>query len=174
MWLHTLSDQYFISLTDIIKQHDCTSPKSEMVEIVYSHQPTQPGLSAGGLLTVNQNPGGCLNHLVQIRLRPPGGRRKSSSPAFRVPSLLHHGVLNISIFFTCSCVAPIDSQQLWHDVCFQLDKHVFGLDDTELIMNSIELIVNHLNDTTMWKAKCGNTVMDITIRPWIFCLKRVE
>lgn len=66
-------------------------PDSPSKKTPQNLQHTQAGISAGGLLTapstsVTQNPGGCLNHLVQIHWQPSGERRKSSSPASRAPS----------------------------------------------------------------------------------------
>lgn len=50
--------------------------------------------------------------------------------------------LNISIF-------PASYRLHAFTACFQLDQHVFGLNDTKLIMNLIGVIVNQVNDTTM-------------------------
>lgn len=57
-------------------------------------------------------------------------------PCLPTPSLPQRRLLNISIALHAVALPLWTSQQLKHDVCFELDKHVLGLDDTELIMNS--------------------------------------
>lgn len=79
-------------------------------------------------------------------------------PCLPIPSPPQHGLLNISIVLHAVALPLRTSQQLERDVCFELHKHVLGLDDTEPIMNS-----------NWWDCKSCEWMNHVKSKMWKHC-----